>query len=128
MNMVRYVVFHVEQSHGFRVLKMVIEFMTDINGQYYLKAVPKLYCSSVYPWILRNWVPTHQVDVTKSDFEGSTAWFPDACGGTLLEEQLESTWEALTGPPNAFRTALTRTSPMELHMLVRVESSLSYVD
>ena len=43
MNMVRYVVFHIEQSNGFRVLKMVIEFMTDINGQYYLKAVPKLY-------------------------------------------------------------------------------------
>jgi len=65
--MVRYVVFHIEQTQGMRVLKMNIEFMTDINGQYHLKLINTLFLSSVYPWAPTNWEPTHQVTLTLSN-------------------------------------------------------------
>ncbi len=52
---------------------------------------------------------------------------PEAAKEVLLREAVLFV-EALTGPPNAFRTASTKTKPLALHMRVKVELSLSYVD
>lgn len=88
----RYTASHIEQAHAVRVLKMELEFVTDIAGQLHLGNIATLIVHNLSAWACP--LPQSPPKL-KKDFEYTLSWFPDSPGGTLTEEQLRKTWPAL---------------------------------
>lgn len=95
--LVRYMVFHIEQTQGLRVLKTKVEFVTDINGLFFFKRVVLMFMASLQPWLPPSYQPTEKLNISRREFETSDAWFPDSPGGTFSEEQLRQSWPGIGG-------------------------------